>query len=261
MRAFVAAYRIGFAHVFAYRAEAAIQLFSALIVAALNLSLWTVATRGRSEIGGVPSTEMLAYVVAAWTGVAVVATRVNEDLGRRIRDGQVAADLLRPGSLQAFLYARDLGRASAAVFLQAIPLFIACALFVPVRWPERPSTWVIWALSVGLAHAVNFGLSFLVGMAAMSMGNVTGLSHLKGTLVSVFSGALIPLDLYGPALRRVLAWLPFPMLAHVPAGLFLERELNVLPLLAGQAAWALSLWLAGALVWRGAVAVITVDGG
>ncbi len=260
MRALVAAFRIGFAHVFAYRAEAAIQLFSALIVAALNLSLWTVATHERSEIGGVPSGDMLAYVVVAWTGVAVIATRVNEDLGRRIRDGQVAADLLRPGSLQAFLYARDLGRAGAAAILQAAPLLFACALFVPVRWPS-PAAWPLWAVSVVLGHAVNFGLSFLVGMAAIKLGNVTGLSHLKGTLVSVFSGALIPVQLYGEGLQSILRFLPFPMLAHAPARVFLERDEHVGLTLLTQAGWALGLWLVGAWIWRRAVATLTVAGG
>ncbi|MBM4392168.1 MAG: ABC-2 family transporter protein [Deltaproteobacteria bacterium] len=260
MRALAAAFRIGFAHVFAYRAEAAIQLFSALIVAALNLSLWTVATRERAEIGGVPSGEMLAYVVAAWTGVAVIATRVNEDLGRRIRDGQVAADMLRPGSVQAFLYARDLGRAAAAAILQAAPLCLACALVVPMRWPGL-GTWPLWALSVMLGHAVNYGLSFLVGMAAMKLGNVTGLSHLKGTLVSVFSGALIPVQLYGEGLQSALRFTPFPMLAHAPASIFLERDEHVALTLLTQAGWAVGLWLVGAWAWRRAVAAFTVAGG
>lgn len=261
MRALAAAFRVGFAHVFAYRAEAAIQLLSSLLVVGLNGSLWLTATRGRTEIAGVPATEMMAYVVIAWVGVSCVATRVNDEMGRRIRDGQIVAELLRPTSVFWSMWARDLGRACATFLVQTTPLFVVCALLLPMRWPTSWTTWPLWLGSLGLAHATNFGLSFLVGLAAFKLGNITGLTHLKGTLISVFSGALIPLELYAAPVRAVLLWLPFHALAHTPAGIFLERPGSVIEALGGQLAWAVGLWATSALLWRRAVGLLTVQGG
>ena len=62
--------------------------------------------------------------------------------------------------------------------------------------PERPSTWLVFGVSLLLAHAISFGFAWLVGIAAFRLRNAAGLAHLKGTVISVFSGALIPLDLY-----------------------------------------------------------------
>lgn len=261
MRILRASFRVGFAHVFAYRAEAVIQLVSSLLVVGLNGSLWATATRGRESIAGVPAGEMMSYVIVAWVGVSCVATRVNDEMGRRIRDGQIVAELLRPTSVFGSMWARDLGRAGGTFLVQTIPMFAVCAAFLPVRWPTQPQTWALWIVSLLLAHATNFGLSFLVGMAALRMGNITGLTHLKGTLISVFSGALIPLELFSPAIRAALMWLPFHALAHTPASVFLERPTPILELLGTQLAWAAALWAFSAILWKRAVALLTVQGG
>lgn len=261
LRACFASMRIGFRHVFAYRTEVVIQLVSATIVAGLNGSLWTAAVRGRDAVAGVPSGEMISYVVMAWVSVTFFATRVNEDIGRRFREGQIASDLLRPISLQLHTYARDVGRALACLLLQTIPLFTLCLLVFPVRFPTHAWTWAAWLLSLLLSHLINYGLSFMVGVAALPLHNVSGLTHLKSTLVSVFSGALIPLELFGPTLQPLVFALPFHSLVHTPASIFLERDVPVLGLLGEQAAWAAGLWIAAHLAWLAAARTLTVQGG
>lgn len=261
MRAAWAAFRIGFRHVFAYRTEVAIQLLSACFVAGLNGSLWTAAIRGQDEVAGVPGPEMLSYVVLAWVAVSFFATRVNEDLGERFRSGQIAADLLRPIPLQLGAYARDLGRAVAMFGLQTVPLFVLCGLVFPVRLPERLETWLFWLVSLWLAHLANFGISFLLGLAAFRLHSIAGLTHLKATLVSIFSGALIPLELYTGWMRTLVFALPFHAFAHTPSSIFLERPVDVAKLLAEQAAWGVGLWALGLWGWRRAAWVMTVQGG
>jgi ABC-2 type transport system permease protein len=130
-----------------------------------------------------------------------------------------------------------------------------------VELPQAPGTWILWAVSLWLSHLANFGLSFMVGIAALPLHNITGLTHLKSTLMSVFSGALIPLELFGEAWRPVVFALPFHALVHTPASIFLERDVSVGALLAEQAAWAGGLWLVAALCWRGAANVLTIQGG
>lgn len=261
VRAPLAALRIGFRHVFAYRTEVAIQLLAACFVAGLNGSIWSVATKGRAEIAGVPGPEMLSYVCVSWVAVSFFATRVNEEIGLRFRDGQIAADLLRPLSLQMNCYARDLGRVAAILLLQTIPLFLLTSLAFSVDFPTRLTTWPLWLLSLTLSHLTNFSLSFLLGLAAFRLHNITGLTHFKATLVSIFSGALIPLELFGERWQPLLFALPFHSLAHTPSSIFLERDLPVLGLLGEQAAWGGGLWLCGVLAWNRAAHALTVQGG
>ncbi|MSP54762.1 MAG: hypothetical protein EXR69_04020 [Myxococcales bacterium] len=260
-RPLAASFRIGARQVFAYRAEALVTLFSASLMAALNGLLWTAATEGRDQLAGVPSAELRSYVVMAWVAVSFFATRVNEDIGRRFREGQITADLLRPMSLQFQCYARDLGRAVATLALQTTPMFLMGLFAFGVLLPSHPATWLWWSVSLVLSHCINFGISFLVGLAAFPLQNISGLTHVKGTLVSIFSGALIPLDLYAGALKTFVFCLPFHAMAHTPTSIFLERNVSVASLLAEQAAWALGLWVIGSLSWGRARNALTVQGG
>jgi ABC-2 type transport system permease protein len=261
LRACLASLRIGFYHVFAYRTEVVIQLVSACIVAGLNGSLWTAAVRGQTSVAGVPSGEMISYVCMAWVSVTFFATRINEEIGRRFREGQIAADLLRPISLQLHCYARDLGRAYATLLLQTIPLFLLCLTVFPVQLPTRASTWLLWLVSLTLAHLTNYALSFMIGVAALPLHNISGLTHLKATLVSVFSGALIPLELFPKALQPYIFALPFHSFVHTPASIFLERDVSVAGLLGEQVAWAATMWILAMVAWRAAANTLTVQGG
>lgn len=259
-RALLAAARIGFQHHLAWRTEVVLHLVSAALVAALNGALWTAATAARPVFAGAPGELWRGTVLVAWAGVAAVATRVHEEIGGRFRDGQIASDLLRPLSLQSGTWARDAGRALAALLVGTLPLLLLCAVVFPLGLSTRPGTWALWVVSLGLAHAANFGLSFLIGLAAMRLQSVIGLSYVKATMVSLFSGALIPLDLF-PAPVRVLAFaLPFHTFARSPAAVLMERE-PALPLLLEQAGWVLALWVGGALAWRRVARALTVEGG
>ena len=254
-----AAATLGFRHHLAYPAEVAIQFVAACMVAGLNGALWTAAAEV-SDLGGVPSLAIRTEVLVAWAGISAIATRVHEDLGERFRDGQIATDLLRPVSLPAFVYARDLGRATAAFLVQAVPLIALCAWFAPLGLPTSPLRWGLWALALLGAHAVNVAISFLLGLGAFRIGSVAGLGALKATLVSIFSGALLPLELLGPTLRGIALVLPFHVLAHTPATVLTGRT-PTLALFAEQWGWAAALWGLGLLAWRRVSRTLTIQGG
>lgn len=259
-RAMAAAARIGFRHHLAYRSEIVLQLVSATMVAALHGSLWTAATATRPVIAGEPGEQWRALVLVSWIGVATVATRVHEDIGGRFRDGQIAADLLRPLSLQAGTWARDAGRAAACLLLNTVPLLVMVGLVMPFPAEIRAVNLGLWALSLALAQLCSFGVSFLIGIGAARLGGVLGLAYLKATLVSLLSGAVVPLELFPRWAQEIAFALPFQAMARAPALVLLGRA-DAGAVLAGQAAWAAGLWLAGVLLWRQVAHTLTVEGG
>lgn len=260
LRPLLAAWRIGFRHHLAYRTEIVLQLFSATMVAALNGMLWTAALVASPVFAGAPGEVWRGLVLVSWAGVPAVATRVHEDIGGRIRDGQIAADLLRPLSLQAGTWARDAGRASACLLVGSVPLLLITALATPLGLSPHPQRWALWAVSLGLAHLTNFGISFLLGLGVVRLRNVVGLSYLKATMVTLFSGALVPLELFPPAVQQVAFALPFHTMGRSPAAVLLGRG-DAGALLLEQAAWALGLWALGALAWRRVSRGLVLEGG
>ena len=157
--------RLGANLVLAYRLEVVVQIVSASIVAFLNWSLWTAIFQGREEVAGRSAAELTTYVVVAWIVTTFYANRLDQWLSSRFRSGDIAIDLLRPWSLQAHLYFRDLGRAACALVLTTFPLALWTGLLLPLRMPERASTWVWFFLSLLLAHAISFGFSWVTELS------------------------------------------------------------------------------------------------
>ena len=260
MSAALASLRMGIKLVLAYRLEAAVQVVSASVVALLNWSLWTAIFQGRETVAGRTVAEMTTYVIVAWTITTFYATRVDQLLAERFRSGDVAVDLLRPWDLQLHLYLRDLGRALAALVLTTFPIALWTGLLLPLRLPQRAETWLALPVALLVAHGLSFSLSWLVGLVAFRLRNIVGLTHLKALGVSVLSGALIPLDVYPDAVRRVVLFLPFQGMSHVPADIFIERA-SPWPALILPVAWLLAMTLAGRVAFKLATRELVVQGG
>ena len=257
-----ASLRLGASLVLAYRLEVVVQIASASIVALLSWSLWSAVYQDRTEVAGYGAAEMTTYVVVAWVVTTFYGNRVDQWLSGRYREGLIAVDLLRPWSLQAHLYLRDLGRALCMLLLTTAPLLAWTFLLLPLRRPSL-SAALLFGVSLLLAHAISFGFSWLVGMAAFRLRNAAGLAYLKSTLIGLLSGALVPLDLYPPAVRRVLLLLPFQGMSHTPASLLIEKlPPSAAPgALAVQALWAAGLALLGAGAFRQATRRMVIQGG
>ena len=251
--------RLGASLVLAYRLEVIVTFLSALMVAGLNWSLWTAIFEGRPTVVGRTAADLTTYVVIAWIVTTFHATRIDEELGRRFREGLIATDLLRPWNLQAHLYFRELGRSSAAFVLATAPLLALGIAALPLRLPTHASTWLWFLASLIVAQAVAFGIAWHVGLLAFRAGNTTGLVHLKATLGAVLSGALVPIDLYPEPFRSLVLALPFQALSNVPANLFVERAgpaSLVLPI-----AWAAVLWVSGSWAFARSRRRLVIQGG
>jgi ABC-2 type transport system permease protein len=255
--------RLGALHRFAYRMEVLSAVVSAAVVVFLNASVWNAVVDGRPGLAGLSPVEVSTYAVIAWIATIVSATRLDEILGARVRDGQIATDLIKPLDLHLWLILRDLGRAGASAALTAAPVLVLAASVFPFVWPSRVGSWLWVALSMVLATLIGGQLAFLIGLVAFRLKNVSGLAHFKASATAVLSGAVVPVQAMPDALRDVVVWLPFQGMSHTPAMLFLEQldGAGVTRALGVQAAWVVGLFLACRWSWARAIDHLTVQGG
>lgn len=243
----------------AYRAGVVVRLVSATLVGLLTASVWFAVTDGRDAVAGVPAADLVTYAVVSWLAASTWSSPVGGELAEQGRSGDLALLLLRPVPLQAWLYLRDLGRAAAVFTLSAGPLLALALLVLPLSRPQTAGPWLAFAASLVLAHAVAYGLAWLVGLGAALLRTGGGLLHAQSAAFALLSGALIPLDLYPGWASRLARMLPFAALADAPAQLFLGRAGSGVLVL--QAAWAVALALVGGLAWRVVRRRLVVQGG
>ncbi|GII77198.1 ABC transporter permease [Sphaerisporangium rufum] len=181
-------------------------------------------------------------------------------IAERVRTGDIALDLVRPASLQLWHLADDLGRAAFLFLLRSIPPTVAGGLLFGIRLPAQPRVWAAAAAAFTLGVLVSFCLRYLVALSTCWIMDERGSQTTALVLTVFFSGMLLPLNLFPGLLGTLARALPWAAMIQVPADVFLGKA-DVLPALAGQAAWIAVLFAVGALATRAARRKVVVQGG
>jgi ABC-2 type transport system permease protein len=249
----------GFRRFATYRQAALAGLFANTVFGLLRAAVLTAVLVQR-QVGGYDVPTAITYV---WIGqglIAVVMLWGDTELSRRIRTGDVVLDLGRPWDLQAALLATDLGRAAFAVLARLLPPVAIGALLFGIRWPQRASTFLLFATAVVLAVVVSFGIRFLLNATAFWLLDARGVLGVWGAAGGVLSGLVIPLAWFPAWAQQLLSWTPCPAIFQIPIDVFLERG-SALDHLAAQAVWAVLLFALGRVVLHRGIRRLVVQGG
>lgn len=185
------------------------------------------------------------------------------EIAESVQSGQIATDLFRPLDYQVYWLFQDLGRALYHLLMRGVPPFVLAAIVFDLRLPERPETWLFFAISVGLAVAVSFAMRFMMNLSAFWIIDVRGVHSLSAALWTSLSGFIIPIAFFPDALRGVVRMLPFVAMIEMPIEVFLEhvRGADLFATLAVQAMWTVVLLAAGRMVLGAATRKLVVQGG
>jgi len=223
-----------------------------------------LALAGAGGVAGYDEVRLATFVWAGQGLIGVVHLWAPNELGDRIRTGDVIADLLRPVDLVWQLLAADLGRAGLAVLTRFIGPIAVGALAFSLFAPRRPATYALFACSLLLATVVCFGCRFLVNAAAYWLLDARGPQVAWTLLSGVLGGLFFPLwFLPRAAAVGLVVATPFPSLIQLPLDVLVERgPLEAqLACLAVQAAWVAIILAVCRLVQRRGERKLVVQGG
>ena len=265
MRVYLAVFGCGLRRYSTYRAATAAGVFTNSVFGLINAMVMLAVFHARPHINGFDAGDAVTQVFLAQAMIGPAAMFGPPlDLGERIREGDVAIDLLRPANLTAWWLAHDLGRAAFAFCFRSVPTFAVGALVFPLVLPRDPLRWAAVAAAVLLATLVGFGLRYLYALAGFWVLDTRGLNTAAWVLGPICAGMLLPLVLFPGPVAEVLRALPWSALVQVPADVLLGTTRlpgGTLGALAYQAAWAAALLAAGALLTARATRRVVVQGG
>ena len=239
-------------------AGTATNIVFGLIKVGILTALYAVSSR--TSIGGYDLAMAITYV---WLGqglLGVVQFWSSNELGDRIRSGDIAIDLARPWNLGVATLFTDMGRAAHGVVTRFVPQLLVGMLFFPFHWPTDPWVALAFPASVLLAQVVSSTIQFLIGLSTFWLLDSRGVAMLYSVLGATLAGLEIPLNYFPDWAQRVLSFTPFPSMLQLPINVFVQS--GSLPgTLAQQLVWAVLVFGAGQLVLRRAVHKLVVQGG
>ncbi|MBN9089892.1 MAG: ABC transporter permease [Reyranella sp.] len=193
-------------------------------------------------------------VTYVWLGQALLALLpwlADPEIGQAVRTGGVGYDRLRPLDAYGYWYARTLGWMLARAAPRAVLMLLAAGIVLPLAgleaWAWRPPSGLAAALLFAPAFALMTALATAVVMLAnivvAASLNERGVNAVLTPLVIVFSGSLLPLNFYPPALQPWLHLQPFAGLVDIPFRIYFGNLAGdaALQSLALQAGWTLAL--------------------
>ena len=227
-----------------------------------SIVLAALASAG-TAIGGYDAPTAVAFV---WWGQALLGT-VNlwgfQEVGTRVRTGDIAVDFLRPLDPQLAYLAGDLGRAGINLLGRGAPALLLGALLFDLAWPPGLAGWIGGFVSVVLAVVVAFAGNFAINLLAFWLIEVRGIRLLYMITGGLLCGLYLPVPWFPDWLRTIAQWSPFPSMLQNPLDILAGRVAgaDVLPTIASQVFWAAALLLLGQAVLRAGRRRLEVQGG
>jgi len=260
-RAFPTLLKIGFADAVAYRAEMIVWVL-ATTMPLVMLALWSTVAR-EAPVGRYGQPQFVAYFLMTFIVRQLTGSWVFYDMIFAVRNGTMAMRLLRPVH-PLWAYAAEAMAAMPMRLVVSLPIAIVALFAIGPREVTRdPFLWAVWLASVAGSWLITLMVNLVIGCASFFLESSLKLMDVWLVFFFVLSGYLIPVDLFPPALRAIVQWLPFRFQIGFPVEVAVgaHGRAAALELLGAQWAWAAVGLGATIAMWRGGLRRFAAYGG
>jgi ABC-2 type transport system permease protein len=263
MKGYLAVMRGSFMVGMVYRFGFIFAILGNIIYMGVAYYLWKSIYRYSDTIRGMTFNDTFLYIGLGSAIFILLKTYVDWMLSFEIREGAIASYLIKPIDFGLYTLFTTLGSLLMNLMVITIPTFLMLTLVFKVKFTLGPGL-IIFPLSLFLAFMISFFIDYFVGLLGFYSESIWGLSTVKEIIVTVFSGALIPLQFFPEALQKVLFWLPFQAIYHTPLMMVTKPDQGwavFTPMLVTQVIWVAVLFIATRLFYNQAVKVLRISGG
>lgn len=252
MMRFVRIFFLSFQNVYQYRSQIFIWFLISLLHPLVYLLFWSgsVPLEGR---GAGEQAMISAYYLLLIVAGGLLFVHVETDAYEDIQRGQLSLYLLKPFSYLKFKWVDELPwrliqGAFGAVSLLVIFVFNRDVLAFSPGF-ER---FGISVLSVVLGYTSMFLFKMIILLTALWVTDIGGVQQFVEMILIVFSGIIMPIDLFPEGLAQYVVLTPFPYMIYYPIQSFLTgthtREL--VRIIGIQMFWVFFLYGVYRIVWH-----------
>ncbi len=246
-----------------YRFTFFFSLMGNLLYMALIFALWKSIYGAMTVIRGMTFNQTFIYLALAGSLFIVFSPGTDWNISNKIVDGSLIIDLLKPLDFQYMTLARIAGYSLFNILVITLPsllvIFLAFGaemkvgiglLFFPIGWM--------------MAFLISFAIDFAIGLTSFYTDAIWGISLSKNVIISLLSGALIPVQFFPDVVQNALKLLPFQAIYNIPMMMVTSPDLDVSAYwqaLAVQAFWVLLLFVFSRWFYNRSFKRLTVSGG
>ena len=253
---------MAFQRALAYRVEYYTAVLNAFLYIFIFTSVWKALIPIGTKVQGLTQADMIAYAVLS-TLLKVSFGRNDSLLGDRVKSGEIAVDLMKPYSFPLMLFCDTVGVSLFQFLARAVPILFFCVFFFDIELPLSLEVMGRFSPVYVLSFLVFFALFFVIGSLAFFFVDIFPFWILYFALVTLTSGAIIPLDFFPAAMQAVLIRTPFPYLFYFPTMVLMSKPLpfSYAELILTYAAILAGSLALGSLLYRVGLRKLSIAGG
>lgn len=229
------------------------------------LAVWMAVYRQRSTIAGFDYPMMITYLLVSQAVNNVYGFKNDAErlISKKILDGSIVFDLLRPVRFVNARLAENLGQTILQAVFAALTL-LCFKVFIPeLAGPSSIGHGLLFLVSMCAGFFIMFSVSSISGLLAFWLMNNWGLRSAKAAIVNFFSGALVPIAMMPGWMQGIMEVLPFKNIVYVPTMIYMGQYdyRETLARIGMQIFWAVVMWLLTKALCGLAIRRVSINGG
>jgi ABC-2 type transport system permease protein len=263
MRLYLAIAVRAFRRATAYRSAYLAGIITNAFFGALICFVYQALYAAGGTVAGLGLHDVISYTWVTQALISIGAAWITStEIGTSIHTGDVVSDLYRPWSFYLYWLSRSLGERSFNLLFRGTLTYLIGVLYFGARIPSAADL-LAFAPAITLALLISFSFSFMVNLSAFWLLDSTGVILMANIMLSFFSGFLLPVAFFPPAIQAAIRALPFQAITALPAQIFLGQldGRAIAEALALQLAWAVALGALALAVQAAAMRKVVVQGG
>ncbi|HZI50677.1 MAG TPA: ABC-2 family transporter protein [Terriglobia bacterium] len=250
MKKFLAEFRASWNLIIEYRVMVVIWMLT-IVLPLIMLAVWlSIAEKG--PVQGYDRPTFISYYLAALIVRNMTGMWFIWEMDSEMRLGTLSFRLLKPMDPLVHYLAYACSSKPLRVLILG-PASLIALLFLPeLSWNVDALNVLLFVISLAGALMILFLMQYTIGLTGFWITRSLSVNDAWFFTYSLASGYLVPLDLFPPAVRDVLWYLPFRYTMSFPVELLMGR-LSVGSILQGiaiQWLWVGGMFALNRWVWR-----------
>ncbi len=265
MKKYLALIKNGIMDRLTFRANLIVTFFGNIIYLVIVYFLWRAiyASSGKNTVNGMTFNDTMIYLVLATALFNVMEIFLIWQMGNQVRSGKIVLDLLKPTKYGLYMFFGQMGEVIVNFILLFLPTAVIIYLVTDGGIPLGRET-VLFFFSAILAFVINYCVNMLVAALCLFTESSWGINIMKEVIVSILSGASIPLAFFPENIRKVVEVLPFQAIYNTPLTILINTNLNrndYVRMFGIQTLWLVILLFGAVSCWKFSLKYITINGG
>lgn len=205
-----------------------------------GLKVMVYAAFYRHASGDIPMT-LAQAITYTWLAQALFSLQpwsVDPEINAAVRTGSISFDRLRPIDTYYWWFVRAMAWMTARALPRTALMFSMAGIVLPLvglndwRWrmPENGTHAALFVVSLLLMIVLSAAFTMLMNISVVKTLNNNGINTLAPAFVVLFSGNLLPLELFPDWAQPLLLAQPFASMLDIPMRIYLGT-------LSGACAW------------------------